>query len=174
MIRKATSADIDSVERIYDEVLRAEEEGEISVGWIRGIYPTRATAEASLGRGDLFVLDKDGAVLGAGIINNIQVDVYRGAPWEHEAEDERVCVLHTLVISPRASGAGFGREFVHFYEEYAAHHGCDELRIDTNARNHTARQFYRKLGYREIAVVPTTFNGIPGVDLVLLEKRIDK
>ena len=40
------------------------------------------------------------------------------------------------------------------YEEYAAHHGCDELRIDTNARNHTARQFYRKLGYREIAVVP--------------------
>ena len=60
MIRKATSADIDSVERIYDEVLQAEEEGEISVGWIRGIYPTRATAEASLGRGDLFVLEDNG------------------------------------------------------------------------------------------------------------------
>ena len=172
MIRKATSADIDSVERIYDEVLQAEEEGKISVGWIRGIYPTRATAEVSLGRGDLFVLEDNGAVLGAGIINNIQVDVYAGAPWEFAAEDERVCVLHTLVISTQASGVGLGREFVRFYEEYAAHHGCDELRIDTNARNHTARQFYRKLGYREIAVVPTTFNGIPGVDLVLLEKSL--
>ena len=172
MIRKATSADIDSVEKIYDEVLQAEEEGEISVGWIRGIYPTRENAEEAFSRGDLFVLEDGGDVLGTGIINKIQVDVYAGAPWEFAAEDERVCVLHTLVISPRASGAGLGREFVRFYEEYAAHHGCDELRIDTNARNHTARQFYRKLGYREIAVVPTTFNGIPGVDLVLLEKSL--
>ena len=174
MIRKATSADIDSVERIYDEVLSAEEAGKISVGWIRGIYPTRATAEEAVSRGDLFVLEKDGEVFGAGIINNIQVDVYYGAPWENEVEEDKVCVLHTLVISPRAAGAGFGKEFVRFYEEYARERGCGELRLDTNARNHTARQFYRKLGYREIAVVPTTFNGIPGVDLVLLEKRINK
>lgn len=41
-----------------------------------------------------------------------------------------------------------------------------------NARNTVARSFYRKLGYREIAVVPVTFNGIPGVDLVLLEKYL--
>ena len=29
---------------------------------------------------------------------------------------------------------------------------------------------YEKLGYREIAVVPTVFNGIPDVQLVLIEK----
>ena len=50
--------------------------------------------------------------------------------------------------------------------------GCRELRIDTNARNAAARAMYAGLGYREIAVVPTTFNGIPGVDLVLLEKHL--
>ena len=44
--------------------------------------------------------------------------------------------------------------------------------MDTNARNLTARQLYAKLGYREIAIVPTVFNGIPGVDLVLLEKHL--
>ena len=45
------------------------------------------------------------------------------------------------------------------------------FRIDTNARNTAARAMYRKLGYKEIGTVPTTFNGIPGVDLVLLEKN---
>jgi ribosomal protein S18 acetylase RimI-like enzyme len=45
--------------------------------------------------------------------------------------------------------------------------------MDTNARNAAARSLYRKLGYREIAVVPTVFNGIPDVMLVLLEKHLE-
>jgi GNAT superfamily N-acetyltransferase len=81
-------------------------------------------------------------------------------------------VLHTLVISPRAQRKGYGRRFVNFYEEYALDHGWYELRIDTNAKNTRARDMYARLGYREIAVVPTVFNGIPGVDLVLLEKNL--
>jgi len=30
---------------------------------------------------------------------------------------------------------------------------------------------YKKLGYKEIGIVPTVFNGIPGVNLVLMEKN---
>ena len=59
-----------------------------------------------------------------------------------------------------------------FYEWWAKQHNLPELRIDTNARNTTARAMYRKLGYKEIGIIPTTFNGIPGVDLVLLEKNL--
>ena len=136
------------------------------------MYPVRATAEAALQRGDLFVLEEDNRVLGAAVINSRQVDVYAGAPWEHEAPDDEVCVLHTLVISPRRNGRGLGRRFVDFYETYAREHGCTELRIDTNARNLRAREMYRRLGYTEIAVVPTVFNGIPDVQLVLLEKSL--
>ena len=44
--------------------------------------------------------------------------------------------------------------------------------MDTNAINRRARALYHKLGYREAGIVPTTFNGIPGVDLVLLEKAL--
>ena len=81
-------------------------------------------------------------------------------------------VLHTLVIDPSRKGAGLGQTFEAYYERYALDHGCRALRIDANARNTVARSFYRKLGYREIAVVPVTFNVIPGVDLVLLEKYL--
>ena len=31
----------------------------------------------------------------------------------------------------------------------------------------------RPAGYREIGIVPTVFNGIPGVGLVLLEKNLE-
>ncbi len=173
MIRKAVESDLDAVAGIYDALHRAEEEGSVTVGWERGVYPVRATAEAALKRNDLFVLEENGAVLGSGIINRIQVGVYAAAPWKHETPDDQVCVLHTLVISPAAMGRGLGRQFVRFYEAYALEHGCRELRIDTNERNGAARAMYRSLGYTETAVVPTVFNGISGVRLVLLEKWLN-
>ena len=172
MIRKAVSSDIDAVAAVYEAIHRAEEEGRIRVGWIRDIYPVRATAEEAVKRGDLFVLEEDGIIVGAAVINRIQVDVYYGAPWEYEAGEDQVCVLHTLVISPRYAGRGLGRAFVSFYEALAKAQGCTELRIDTNEKNLAARAMYRKLGYKERAIVPTVFNGIPDVNLVLLEKRI--
>ena len=44
------------------------------------------------------------------------------------------------------------------------------MRLDTNAKNARARKMYKSLGYEEIGIVDTTFNGIAGVELVLLEK----
>ena len=81
-------------------------------------------------------------------------------------------VLHTLVVDPAASGRGIGRTMVAYYEAFARAHGCADLRMDTNARNKAARHLYGKLGYREIGIVPCAFNGIPGVELVLLEKGV--
>ena len=173
-IRKATKNDLDAVARIYDAVHDAEEAGRTTVGWIRGVYPTRETAQAALDRDDLFVLCEDGKILGAAIINQIQVDCYAGALWQYDAPDDRVCVLHTLVIDPAAAGHGLGTKFVAFYEDWARLCGCPELRMDTNAHNAAARRLYKRLGYREIGVVPTVFNGIPGVDLVLLEKHLEE
>ena len=44
--------------------------------------------------------------------------------------------------------------------------------MDTNAINAAARAMYAKLGYREADIVPCVFNGIPNVNLVLLEKKL--
>ena len=108
--------------------------------------------------------------MGTAILNQTQLDAYLNAPWEYDVPASQVMVLHTLVIDPSCKGNGLGSAFARYYERYALTHGCRALHIDTNARNTVARAFYRKLGYREAAIVPVTFNGIPGVDLVLLEK----
>lgn len=172
-IRKATQLDLPGVEAVYNEIHDAEEEGSLVIGWIRGVYPVRATAEAGLRRGDLFVMEKDERICGAAFINQIQVDAYAQGSWRNEADAGQIGVLHTLVISPKAQGQGLGRQFVRFYEEYSRENGWTELRLDTNARNQRARAMYEKLGYTEIGVVHTKFNGIPEVDLVLLEKVLE-
>ena len=173
MIRKAAKNDIDAVTALYAAVHDAEEAGLTTTGWKRAIYPTRATAEAALARDDLYVLEEDGAILGAGVINQIQVDVYAGAPWRYPARDAEVMVLHTLAIHPAARGRGLATTFVRYYEDFARAHGCRYLRIDTNERNAAARRLYHKLGYEEISVAPCTFNGLEGIRLMLLEKRLE-
>ena len=171
-IRKASPADLPGVEKIYDDLHDAEESGLVTIGWIRGVYPTRATAGAALDRGDLYVMEEDGQIYGAALINRIQVEEYSLAKWEHNVPDDQIYVLHTLVISPAAAGRGLGKQFVQFYEDLARKNGISELRIDTNEKNSRARAMYKKLGYEEIDIIPVVFNGIPDVNLVLLEKYL--
>ena len=172
IIRPAAAHDLARIEEIYDAIHTAEEAGNVSIGWVRGVYPTRATAQAALDAGELFVLESDGTVYAAGRINSEQVPVYAEVPWAHDAAPEQVLVLHTLVSDPLVAGHGCGTEFVAFYEQYAREHGCTWLRIDTNARNVSARRLYARLGYREVDIVPGKFNGIPDVQLVCMEKRV--
>lgn len=170
--RKANKDDLDAIAGIYDRTHDAEEAGLTTTGWVRGIYPVREVAEASLDRDDMYVAEYDDRVVATGIINKIQVNVYLDCDWEYKAPDDKVCVLHTLAVDPEARGLGIGPAFVGFYEETGKDWGCEVLRIDTNARNKRARRMYGKLGYVETDIVPTVFNGIRGVDLVLMEKKI--
>ena len=170
-IRKASSSDIDAIAAIYDNIHTEEEAGRVSIGWVRGIYPSRTTAEEALARNDLFIAESGGKAVGTAVINQIQVDIYNDAPWQYDVPDDEIMVLHTLVIDP-TKGKGYGSAFVEFYEKYALENGCAYLRMDTNVLNAAARKFYDHRGYKEITVAPCRFNGIPDVDLVLLEKKL--
>lgn len=172
-IRKARAEDLEAVARIYAAIHTAEEAGLVQIGWQRGTYPERSTAEAALLRGDLFVEELDGRIVGTAILNHLQVDIYADAPWQYPAPNSQVMVMHTLVVDPAVSHRGLGRAMEAYYEDHARSRGCPYLRIDTNVKNLRARHFYNTLGYREIAQVPCTFNGLAGVELVLLEKKLD-
>lgn len=170
--RKADPGDIPAIEKIYDHTHDMEEDGKTTTGWKRGIYPTLHTAEDSLERGDMYVAEIDGKVIATGIINQEQVDVYADCDWKYKAPDDKVAVLHTLAVDPDTRGRGIGASFVKFYEQLARDWGCDVLRIDTNETNAAARKLYKKLGYTETAIVPTNFNGLKDINLVLLEKKL--
>ena len=118
------------------------------------------------------VAEEDGQIVATAKINQEQVPVYASAAWSREAKPQEVMVLHTLVVDPQVKGKGWGSRFVAFYEDYAKDHGCRDLRMDTNERNAAARRLYHNLGYQEVSILPCEFNGIPGVNLVCLEKLL--
>ena len=172
--RKARETDIPAIAGIYDRILAKEEAGQATIGWARGVYPTESFANKALAAGDLFVLENGGKICATARINQVQVPEYRNADWRYaDVPENEIMVLHTLVVDPQIAGHGYGRAFVAFYEQYAKKHGCPYLRMDTNAINTAARRFYAKLGFRESGIVGCTFNGIPGVRLVCLEKKLD-
>ena len=173
LVRKAVAADTAAVTALFDAIHTEEEEaGRTTTGWLRGVYPTEKVVETGLARDDLYVMEDENAVVAVCRINAEQVDCYFGVPWAYEAPPEQVSVLHTLVVDPARKGKGYGTAFIAYYEQLARERGCTVLRIDTNARNERARRLYAYLGYREAAIVPTVFNGIPDVNLVLLEKKL--
>ena len=173
VIRSAEGEDIGAVVAIFERIIDDEERGLSAVGWKRGVYPTKATAETALAQGDLFVLEDGGRVVAAMRINHEQVPEYSSCRWDYPANDEQIMVAHTLVVDPAAKGKGYGRQMVAFYEQYAKEHRCPFLRMDTNAINTRARALYKSLGYKEIGITPCVFNGIGQVNLVCLEKKID-
>ncbi len=172
LFRVATDSDIPAITAIYNEIHTLEEKGIASTGWVRNIYPTEKTAADALARGELYVCTHDDTVIGSAIINKTQPDSYKLGKWQFPAREEEVPVLHTLTVSPRFSGQGCGGAFVGFYEALARNMGCNYLRMDTQVKNLSARRLYARLGYCEVGIVPCIFNGIEGVELVLLEKKL--
>ena len=172
IIRKATAADIDAVAKIYEEIIDGQASGRFTPFWEKGVYPLKSTAQNAFEKDWLFVAEEDGVIVASAIINQYQGPIYEEADWEFEASEDEVMVLHTLVVNPSCIKGGIGTKMVAFYEDYAKQNNCFELRMDTNEKNWVARRLYKRLGYKEVSIVPCTFNGIAGVNLVCLEKNI--
>lgn len=173
IIRKAKPKDIDAVALIFEHIIEEEEKGRCTVGWQRDVYPTRNTALAALEQDDLFIMEEDQKIVAAMRLNKEQVPEYQKCQWEYPANDDQVMIMHTLVVEPSVKKRGYGRKMVEFYEKYASENNCPYLRIDTNALNTRARALYKNFGYKEIGIIPCVFNGISGVNLVCIEKKLD-
>lgn len=178
MIRKATEGDFADIATIYDMIHGLEEQGRMSIGWKRGIYPADDTIRQALNRNDMFVFENDGDVackdkiLAAAVINHMPLEAYGHGKWQYPADYAEIMVLHTLVVNPNAAGNGIGRKFVSFYEHYAKECGCKYLRMDTQEKNTFARRMYSSLGYSEVSVETCVFGELGEISLVLLEKKI--
>lgn len=173
MIRLATEQDISAIAHIYDAILTKEEQEPTTVvGWLRGVYPTEQTARDSLTKNELYVMEEQGRIVAAAKINQEQVPEYVNCPWRFDAPPEQVLVIHTLVVDTSLQGRGYATAFIAYYEEMARRMNCPYLRMDTNSHNIPARKLYQQLGYWEPGIVDCVFNGIPGVHLVCLEKKL--
>lgn len=172
-IIKATEADIDAVVEIYNIIHQLEEEGKLSIGWDREIYPIKITAENALIDGSLFVMKIGDEVVGSAIINQLQPAGYSTVDWNFPAQNNKVGVLHTLVVHPTFTNMGLGKEFVSFFEEYCRRLGYEVVRLDTQTKNIGPFNLYPRLGYTLAAIKEVPFQNLPtNVNLAMFEKKL--
>lgn len=174
IIRKAhTIDDVESVSDIYDLIHTQEEEGAVSKGWKRGIYPIFQTALQAFDNDTLFVKCINDRVVASAIINQYQPEGYTTADWQYAADENKVGVLHTLVVHPDFSRQGLGKEFVAFFEFHCRSLGYDVVRLDTQVKNKRPFNLYPKLGYRLATIKEVPFQGLSEmVELAMFEKRL--
>ena len=169
MIRRATAADIDAITASYDELFEHERIHGSNTQWIQGLYPTRETAARGVERGEMYVYYKDGQLAASMILNSHQAAEYYEIPWQYEALDDEVLVIHTLCVPPSMAGKGLGTLMVGFATGYAIAAGKRLIRLDTNAKNLPAQQLYRKLGYRLAGSHHALHEGALDTELVYME-----
>lgn len=171
-IRKAVYADIDAVERQYDELLNYEKEHGSSTNWKQGIYPTRSVAEKGVKEASLYVMEEDEVICASMLLNHEQLDIYASVPWKYHADPERVLSIHTLCVPPSQAGRGRGTQMVTFAMEEAQRRGCRVIRIDTWEKNEPAARLYCRLGFCDAGKAEVVFGGVISETLIFFEKKI--
>jgi len=83
-------------------------------------------------------------------------------------EENGAACIHRLAVHPGHFHEGIASKLItYFLEEESAGR---TVRVTTGEKNEPARSLYKKFGFVEVHV----FSPEPGVDLVLLEKNINK
>lgn len=172
-IRKATSNDIDSVADIYQKIHNLEESGKVSIGWNSRVYPIRETALNALKADTLYVMTINGKVVASAIINQEQPSAYSSVEWSFPAPDDKVGVLHTLVVDPDLGKRGLGKAFVAFFENHCKEQDYAVVRLDTQVKNTGPFNMYLNMGYKLAGICDTPFQNLPyNVELAMFEKKL--
>lgn len=162
MMRKAIASDLSPIADIYDEVIDFQSLNGGYMSWIKGVYPTKKTAEDALSLDRLYVFIKDCRIVGSVILDCEQPTEYSRINWATKNDSRRALVIHTLCVAPEYMGIGIATEMLTFAKELAASLNCASLRLATNSKNNGAIHLYEKNGF-----------SVVGYDKVLLDGKIE-
>ena len=99
-IEPGTSADIDELEKLYDELNDYLAATTNYPGWIKGVYPVREDAVAGVNDETLYVARYDGRIVGSVILNHQPEKAYENVKWKIELNYSHIFVIHTFVVHP--------------------------------------------------------------------------
>ena len=129
-VRPAGPEEYTQVMEFYDRVTDEMEGREYHPAWQKGVYPDPAFIRRSAQEGTLYVLEADGIIAGAMVMNHETAEGYDRVPWQVEARPEEVAVLHALGVLPGYHGHGLGKKLVGAAAGLAAQAGCRAIRLD--------------------------------------------
>jgi ribosomal protein S18 acetylase RimI-like enzyme len=171
VIESGTPADIDELEKLYDDLNDYLSATTNYPGWIKGIYPIREDAVAGIENNTLFVVRHDGKIAGSIILDHHPDEAYNSVRWKIKADYSRIFVIRTFVVHPLFLKMGIGRALMDYSFELAQQSGIKSIRLDVYENNLPAISLYEKCGFEYIDTVDLGF-GNYGLDWFKLYEKL--
>ena len=111
-------------------------------------YPSRKAFERDIERNELYVLRKEGEIIGCIVISTFMDSEYESVSWL--TPNKQNYYIHRLGIHPEYQGQGLAQGLMDFAENYAKEHHAVSVRLDTFSQNQRNQKFYEKRGYQKL------------------------
>ncbi|MBV3844207.1 GNAT family N-acetyltransferase [Bacteroides eggerthii] len=171
VVESGTFADIDELERLYDDLNDYLSATTNYPGWIKGIYPVRENAVAGIENNTLFVVRHNGKIVGSIILDHHPEEAYNNVRWKIEVDYSRIFVLRTFVVHPSFLKMGIGCTLMDYSSELAKQSGMKSIRLDVYENNLPAISLYEKCGFEYIDTVDLGL-GNYGLDWFKLYEKV--
>lgn len=153
VIESGLLADIDELERLYDNLNDYLSSTTNYPGWIKGIYPIRENAVTGIQNNNLFIAKYNGEIVGSIILDHQPEEAYHGVKWKLDVDYSYIFVVRTFVVHPSFLKIGVGRALMDFSFELAKKSGVKSIRLDVYEKNIPAILLYEKCGFEYIDTV---------------------
>ncbi|MEJ2583700.1 MAG: GNAT family N-acetyltransferase [Robiginitalea sp.] len=114
-------------------------------------YPSIEAFMADIVRGELWVLEGKGQLVGTVVLSEIMDTEYKTVKWMTGTGDNRY--VHRLAVHPQFQGRGYASELMDFAEGRARSEGASSIRLDTFSQNKRNQRFYERRGYTRLGSV---------------------
>ena len=111
-------------------------------------YPSKKAFENDVQREELYVLERNGQIIGAMVISTAMDEEY--IPVEWRTENRNNLYIHRLCIHPNFQGKGYAQQLMDYAESFAIAQGSISIRLDTFSQNKRNQKFYEARGYERL------------------------
>lgn len=115
------------------------------------LYPSEEAFLKDRSRGELFVLEVTGHVVGCITVSSLMDKEYKSVKWL--TPNRNNIYIHRLAVHPEQQGKGFARKMMDWAENRAKSEGRISVRLDTFSRNKRNQRFYEARGYQRLEPV---------------------
>lgn len=171
VIEPGTPADMDELEKLYDDLNDYLSATINHPGWIKGIYPTREDAVRGIENNTLYVARYDGKITGSIILDHQPEEAYNNVEWKVDVDYKHVFVIRTFVVHPSFLKRGIGLALMNYSLKLAQNSGIQSIRLDVYEKNLPAISLYEKCGFDYIGTVDLGLSNY-GLDWFKLYEKV--
>lgn len=147
-IRPAQTGEFLRVQTFYYDLIDDMQASEYHPMWQKGVYPTDEALTGAIARGELYVTELGGSIIGAMIVNHVATDGYETVLWPTEAAPGEVTLIHALGVSPAVARQGIAKAMVREVKRIARAGAGRVIRLDVLEGNLPAERLYLSEGFR--------------------------